>query len=151
MNWYIQPAIGDTTTHHLLQHTKKLRKMSLEINFAAALGLQKVGTAAPKRRHQQPIQIINARGVPSRIRKPTKVFDYEDIAPVKPAKRRRVAPSKATKLEVSDDKATETSDSTVATLDRVGSQRNGLRLRNRENRKQDLPSGSKIDPTRNST
>ncbi|XP_037027349.1 protein lin-9 homolog [Bradysia coprophila] len=123
--------------------------------FAAALGLHRVGSAPPKKPQQQPIQALNARGMPARIRKKNKLFFDDDIvnekpqrtspikrpvrtepvkSPTKSAKKRRMTPSKATKVKEdtkdSDDEPAEKSKSTVATFDRVGSQRIGLRLRN---------------------
>lgn len=46
----------------------------------AALGLQRVGTpAAPKPTPTQPIQVLNARGMPARIRKKNRLFFDDDI------------------------------------------------------------------------
>ena len=45
----------------------------------AALGLQRVGTKPPpKPNPAQPVQILNRRGMPARIRKKNKLF-YDDI------------------------------------------------------------------------
>lgn len=46
----------------------------------AALGLQRVGTpAAPRPPPTQPTQVLNARGMPARIRKKNKLFYDDDI------------------------------------------------------------------------
>ncbi|XP_075158270.1 myb-interacting protein 130 [Haematobia irritans] len=46
----------------------------------ATLGLQRVGTAPPpKPQPQQPIQMLNARGMPARIRKRNRLFFDDDI------------------------------------------------------------------------
>lgn len=46
----------------------------------AALGLFRVGTTLPQReKPQQPIQVLNARGMPARIRKRNKLFFDDDI------------------------------------------------------------------------
>lgn len=46
----------------------------------AALGLQRVGTQPPPKPNPptQPIQVLNRRGMPARIRKKNKLF-YDDI------------------------------------------------------------------------
>jgi hypothetical protein len=45
----------------------------------AALGLQRVGTKPPpKPNPPQPVQVLNRRGMPARIRKKNKLF-YDDI------------------------------------------------------------------------
>lgn len=46
----------------------------------AALGLQRVGTKPPPKKQNppQPVQVLNARGMPARIRKKNKLF-YDDI------------------------------------------------------------------------
>lgn len=122
--------------------------------FAAALGLHRVGSAPPKKPQQQPIQTLNARGMPARIRKKNKLFFDDDIvnekplrtspikrpvrtepvkSPSKSAKKRRMTPSKLSKPKEdandSDDEPEKIS-STAQTFDRIGSQRIGLRLRN---------------------
>lgn len=61
----------------------------------AALGLHRVGTILPPRKAPtQPIQVLNARGMPARIRKKNKLFfdddivnDAKPIKPVSPVKR----------------------------------------------------------------
>lgn len=46
----------------------------------AALGLQRVGTVPPpKPTPTQPTQVLNARGMPARIRKKNKMFYDDDI------------------------------------------------------------------------
>lgn len=65
----------------------------------AALGLHRVGTALPQREKPQlPIQVLNARGMPARIRKRNKLFFDDDI--VNDPKSLRQSPTKksATKL-----------------------------------------------------
>lgn len=68
-------------------------------DIAQALGLHRVGTAFPskKTQAQQPIQVLNARGMPARIRKKNKLFFDDNIVNEKP---HRMSPSKknATKL-----------------------------------------------------
>ena len=46
----------------------------------AALGLQRVGTQPPRKKKPptQPIQVLNRRGMPARIRKKNKLF-FDDI------------------------------------------------------------------------
>lgn len=59
----------------------------------AALGLHRVGTALPQReKPQQPIQVLNARGMPARIRKRNKLFFDDDI--VNDPKALRQSPTK---------------------------------------------------------
>lgn len=54
-------------------------------SFAAALGLHRVGTKLPpKPVPSQPIQVLNARGMPARIRKKNKLFFDDDIINDKP-------------------------------------------------------------------
>lgn len=61
-------------------------------SFAAALGLHRVGTILPtKPQPQQPIQVLNARGMPARIRKKNKLFFDDNIVNDRPM---RVSPSK---------------------------------------------------------
>lgn len=88
--------------------------------FAAALGLHRVGSAPPKKPQQQPIQTLNARGMPARIRKKNKLFYDDDIVNEKPlrtspikrpvraepvkspsrsAKKRRMTPSKVSRAK----------------------------------------------------
>ncbi|EAU76662.3 protein lin-9 homolog [Anopheles arabiensis] len=45
----------------------------------AALGLHPVGTKFPKTTNSQPIQVLNARGMPARIRKKNRLFFDDDI------------------------------------------------------------------------
>lgn len=46
----------------------------------AALGLQRVGTpSTPKQSSVQPTQVLNARGMPARIRKKNKLYYDDDI------------------------------------------------------------------------
>lgn len=62
----------------------------------AALGLHRVGTALPQReKPQQPIQVLNARGMPARIRKRNKLFFDDDI--VNDTKSIRQSPTKKIK------------------------------------------------------
>lgn len=59
----------------------------------AALGLHRVGTALPQReKPAQPIQVLNARGMPARIRKRNKLFFDDDI--VNDPKSLRQSPTK---------------------------------------------------------
>lgn len=62
-------------------------------SFAAALGLHRVGSKLPARpQSQQPVQVLNARGMPARIRKKNKLFfDDDTIVNERP---QRVSPSK---------------------------------------------------------
>lgn len=53
--------------------------------FAAALGLHRVGSVLPpKPQPQQPIQVLNARGMPARIRKKNKLFFDDNIINERP-------------------------------------------------------------------
>ncbi|VEN34909.1 unnamed protein product [Callosobruchus maculatus] len=69
----------------------------------AALGLQRVGTQPPpKPTPPQPIQVLNARGMPARIRKKNRLFFDDDIVNtphhrVPSAKKQRSTPSKKPK------------------------------------------------------
>ncbi|XP_008554655.1 protein lin-9 homolog isoform X2 [Microplitis demolitor] len=80
----------------------------------AALGLQRVGTKPPPKKSNppQPVQVLNRRGMPARIRKKNKLF-YDDILvnhphhrikkepgtpEVKPSPRKMLKPSPAKKL-----------------------------------------------------
>lgn len=59
----------------------------------AALGLHRVGTAFPQReKSNKPIQVLNARGMPARIRKKNKYFYDDDI--VNDTKNVRISPTK---------------------------------------------------------
>lgn len=59
----------------------------------AALGLHRVGTALPQReKSNKPIQVLNARGMPARIRKKNKLFYDDDI--VNDTKTVRISPTK---------------------------------------------------------
>lgn len=59
----------------------------------AALGLHRVGTELPRRiKIERPIQVLNARGMPARIRKKNKLFFDDDI--VNDTKAARQSPSK---------------------------------------------------------
>lgn len=66
----------------------------------AALGLQRVGTpAAPKPTPTQPTQVLNARGMPARIRKKNRLFFDDDIVNtphhrVPSAKKQKPTPTK---------------------------------------------------------
>lgn len=61
-------------------------------SFAAALGLHRVGTVLPtKPQPQQPIQVLNARGMPARIRKKNKLFFDDNIVNERPL---RTSPTK---------------------------------------------------------
>lgn len=62
-------------------------------SFAAALGLHRVGSKLPARpQSQQPVQVLNARGMPARIRKKNKLFfDDEHIVNERP---QRMSPAK---------------------------------------------------------
>lgn len=59
--------------------------------FAAALGLHRVGSALPAKQPQQPIQVLNARGMPARIRKKNKLFFDDNIVNERP---QRASPMK---------------------------------------------------------
>lgn len=62
----------------------------------AALGLHRVGTKLPpKPTPSQPIQVLNARGMPARIRKKNKFFFDDDIINAKPP---RSSPKRGPKL-----------------------------------------------------
>lgn len=67
----------------------------------AALGLQRVGTpAAPKPTPTQPMQVLNARGMPARIRKKNRLFFDDDIVNtphhrVPSAKKQKATPTKS--------------------------------------------------------
>lgn len=59
----------------------------------ASLGLHRVGTALPQReKSNKPIQVLNARGMPARIRKKNKLFYDDDI--VNDTKTVRLSPTK---------------------------------------------------------
>ncbi|XP_066586019.1 protein lin-9 homolog isoform X2 [Prorops nasuta] len=58
----------------------------------AALGLQRVGTKPPKPSPTQPVQVLNRRGMPARIRKKNKLF-YDDILVNHPHHRIKKDPS----------------------------------------------------------
>lgn len=72
--------------------------------FAAALGLHRVGTKLPpKPQPSQPIQVLNARGMPARIRKKNKLFfdddivnDVKPLVKTSPTKRATTVPTKTT-------------------------------------------------------
>lgn len=70
----------------------------------AALGLQRVGApAAPKPPPTQPAQVLNARGMPARIRKKNKLFFDDDIVNtphhrVPSAKKLKQTPTKKAKI-----------------------------------------------------
>ncbi|XP_037826485.1 protein lin-9 homolog [Lucilia sericata] len=62
----------------------------------ATLGLQRVGTAPPpKPQPQQPIQMLNARGMPARIRKRNRLFFDDDIINDDKPLRMSLSPRKA--------------------------------------------------------
>ncbi|XP_065363917.1 protein lin-9 homolog [Calliphora vicina] len=62
----------------------------------ATLGLQRVGTAPPpKPQPQQPIQMLNARGMPARIRKRNRFFFDDDIINDDKPLRMSLSPRKA--------------------------------------------------------
>ncbi|CAG9762076.1 unnamed protein product [Ceutorhynchus assimilis] len=111
----------------------------------AALGLQRVGTIAPpKPAPKQPAQVLNARGMPARIRKRNKLFFDDDIVNtphhrVSSAKKPRQTPMKRTpklKSESATKSAKRNTHRTVSPLPRVQSpdrkigQKIGMRLRN---------------------
>lgn len=118
----------------------------------AALGLQRVGTQAPpKPEKTQPAQVLNARGMPARIRKKNRLFYDDDIVNTphhrvpsakkqkqqqSPMKRQRI--STPTKVEKSakkpsskDSKSSRSNSPPAASSpDRKIGQKIGLRLRN---------------------
>lgn len=63
----------------------------------AALGLHRVGTLPPKPQPTQPIQVLNARGMPARIRKKNKLFFDDDIVNDSKQLRSSVSPRKSSK------------------------------------------------------
>lgn len=64
----------------------------------AALGLHRVGTVLPPRpQPTQPIQVLNARGMPARIRKKNKLFFDDDIVNDNKSLRNSVSPRKSSK------------------------------------------------------
>lgn len=71
----------------------------------AALGLQRVGTQPPpKPTPPQPTQVLNARGMPARIRKKNRLFFDDDIVNtphhrVSSAKKQKPTPTKKTKTQ----------------------------------------------------
>lgn len=66
----------------------------------AALGLHRVGTVLPpKAQPQQPIQVLNARGMPARIRKRNKLFFDDDI--INDTKAQRQSPIKRSNVKAS--------------------------------------------------
>ena len=120
----------------------------------AAFGLQRVGDPTPpKAAPPQPTQVLNARGMPARIRKKNKLFYDDDIVNtphhrVPSAKKQRLSPGKKPKInsfksskEVSKvfpkkytakDQKSPRSDSPppMQTSDRKVGQKIGMRLRN---------------------
>ncbi|CAO1413611.1 unnamed protein product [Diamesa serratosioi] len=59
-----------------------------DVSFCpAALGLHRIGTALPKKKKNAPLQKLNARGMPARMRKKNQKYDDEDEdAPKSPVK-----------------------------------------------------------------
>ena len=112
----------------------------------AALGLQRVGTQPPpKPTPSQPSQILNARGMPARIRKKNKLFFDDDIVNtphhrVPSAKKHKQTPSKRTpKVKIETPSKTPkkgASNDNAVTPPRMNSpdrkigQKIGMRLRN---------------------
>lgn len=121
----------------------------------AALGLQRVGTQPPpKPVSTQPPQVLNARGMPARIRKKNRLFFDDDIVNtphhrVPSAKKQKSTPSKKQKIQTPVKIKTEKDDSfkytpkknqkdskipdsppPISSPDRKIGQKIGLRLRN---------------------
>lgn len=111
----------------------------------AALGLQRVGAAPPpKPAPTQPTQVLNARGMPARIRKKNRLFYDDDIVNtphhrVPSAKKLKQTPSKRSpkiKTETPGKSGKKAVNSTVTTPVRLNSpdrkigQKIGMRLRN---------------------
>ncbi|XP_060530982.1 protein lin-9 homolog [Cylas formicarius] len=109
----------------------------------AALGLQRVGTQPPpKPSPSQPTQVLNARGMPARIRKKNRLFYDDDIVNtphhrVPSAKKQKSTPRKHTpKVKSETPKTSPKKAHTVITPPRLNSpdrkigQKIGLRLRN---------------------
>lgn len=117
----------------------------------AALGLQRVGTpATPKLSQSQPLQMLNARGMPARIRKKNRLFFDDDIVNtphhrVPSNKKAKPTPTKKTKVPVQKETPKSTqkklstprelrsnseNSSTIQTHDRKIGQKIGMRLRN---------------------
>lgn len=117
----------------------------------AALGLQRVGTpATPKLTPSQPLQILNARGMPARIRKKNRLFYDDDIVNtphhrVPSAKKQKSTPSKKTRISTPKETSKVTpkkqmnvketrnsceSSPILQTHDRKIGQKIGMRLRN---------------------
>ncbi|ENN79342.1 hypothetical protein HUJ04_009496 [Dendroctonus ponderosae] len=109
----------------------------------AALGLQRVGTVPPpKPTPTQPTQVLNARGMPARIRKKNKMFYDDDIINtphhrVPSAKKLKPTPSKRTPVKrIEPAKSPRRIINNIATPPRMHSpdrrigQKIGMRLRN---------------------
>lgn len=114
----------------------------------AALGLHRVGTKLPpKPAPSEPVQKLNARGMPARIRKKNKfifVDDFVNTSPPRQSPKRTPkilskTPSKPTsakkqkspsKVQRNNDKYDEKSESNNQSPDRKSGQRIGMRLRN---------------------
>lgn len=110
----------------------------------AALGLQRVGTpAAPKPTPTQPTQVLNARGMPARIRKKNRLFFDDDIVNtphhrVPSAKKQKPTPIKKAKITPLKESpkaspkrfSAKERSSPQPTPDRKIGQKIGMRLRN---------------------
>lgn len=83
----------------------------------ATLGLQRVGTAPPpKPQPQQPIQMLNARGMPARIRKRNRFFFDDDI----------INDNKPLRMSLSPRKTPSKTSSTAKTPTKVLKKRKGV-------------------------
>lgn len=116
----------------------------------AALGLQRVGTpATPKASQAQPLQMLNARGMPARIRKKNRLFFDDDIVNtphhrVPSNKKVKPTPTKKTKLPMQKEtpkmhkklsvprelRSNSENSVSIQTQDRKIGQKIGMRLRN---------------------
>lgn len=117
----------------------------------AALGLQRVGTpATPKPSPTQPMQTLNARGMPARIRKKNRLFFDDDIVntphhrvpsskkskptptkKMKPITQKETPKSVQKKIVVpKEPKSNSENSSSIQTHDRKVGQKIGMRLRN---------------------
>lgn len=134
----IKQEVSDDEDAHNMELEDEIPRLG-----PAALGLQRVGTpAAPKPAPTQPLQVLNARGMPARIRKKNRLFFDDDIVNtphhrVPSAKKHKATPTKSKvkglvggakaspKPSPKDKKA-----DTAQAPDRKIGQKIGLRLRN---------------------
>ncbi|KAK0080959.1 hypothetical protein PV325_013032 [Microctonus aethiopoides] len=98
----IKTEIGDEDSMDIDDHQTSNNSMDMDEEDSepipelgpAALGLQRVGTKPPPKPKQssQPVQVLNRRGMPARIRKKNKLF-YDDILVNHPHHRIKKDPS----------------------------------------------------------